>query len=198
MNILVTGVTRLKELQQLDGIGIDFSGFPLGTADPDLLVPEAADIVDGDFELRKTGVFETADHAAILEAIDALGLEVVVVYDDAGTELCTDLSSEVEVVKAFRIDGLGDKEISNLIAPFDDVCDYYLFVSEQNNWSALGKVKIEKPFFIGGKIGVDAIAGLVKFRHPDLYGVAVSLGDMGSASTTAMAGVLQLKKSVGA
>ena len=198
MNILVTGVTRLKELQQLDGIGIDFAGFPLGTADPDALVPEAADIVDGDFELRKTGVFEKADHAAILEAIDALGLEVVVVYDDADTELCTDLSSEVEVVKAFRIDGLVDKEISNLIAPFDDVCDYYLFVSEQNNWSALGKVKIEKPFFIGGKIGVDAIAGLVKFRHPDLYGVVVSLADMGSASSTAMAGVLQLKKSVGA
>ncbi len=188
----------MKELQQLDGIGVDFAGFPLGTAGPDTPVPEAADIRDSDFELRKTGIFEKSDHAGILEAIDNLGLEVVVLHDDADAELCGDLSSEVEVVKAIRIEGLGEKEISARIAPFDDVCDYYLFVSEQNNWSVLSKVKIEKPFFIGGKIGVADLAGLVKFKHPDLYGIVVSLGDMASASTSAMAGVLQLKKSVGA
>ena len=198
MNILVTGVTRLKELQQLDGIGVDLAGFPLGGAELHTLVPEAEDLRDSDFELRKTGVFEKADHAAILEAVDSLGLEVVVLYDDADAELCSDLSSEVEVVKAIRIDGLGEKDISSRIAPFDDTCDYYLFASEQKNWSVLSKVKIEKPFFIGGKIGVADLAGLVKFKHPDLYGIVVSLGDMGSASTSAMAGVLQLKKSVGA
>jgi phosphoribosylanthranilate isomerase len=135
---------------------------------------------------------------AVLEAIDDIGLEVVVLHEDADAELCSDLSSEVEVVKAFRIDGLGEKEIAALIAPFDDVCDYYLFVSEQNDWSALGKVKVEKPFFISGNISAAAIAGLKAFRHPDLYGVGVSLDKMASDAASAMAGVLQLKKLLGA
>jgi phosphoribosylanthranilate isomerase len=104
----------------------------------------------------------------------------------------------VEVLKAFRIDGLGEKEIAALIAPFDDVCDYYLFGSEQNNWSALGKVKVEKPFFISGNISAADIAGLTSFRHPDLFGVVVSLDKMASDTAPAMAAVLQLKKLLGA
>jgi phosphoribosylanthranilate isomerase len=192
MNILVTGVTRLKELQQLDGIGIDFAGMELKSGAG---MPEgAADWRDGDFELKKTGLFELADHAAVLEAIDELGLEVVVLYEDAEAGLCSDLSSEVEVVKAFQIDGLGEKEIAARIAPFDEVCDYYLFLSEQNNWSVLDRVKVEKPFFIGGDIGPGEIGKLSGFRHPDAFGVLVSLEKMASSSAPAMAGVLQFKK----
>lgn len=198
MNILVAGVTRLKEVQQLDGIGIDFAAFRFSGVPETSALPDASELRDSDFELKKTGVFEKADHAAVLEAIDELGLEVVVLYEDADAELCSDLSSEVEVIKAFRIDGLGEKEIATLLAPFDDVCDYYLFGSEQNNWSALGKVKVEKPFFISGNISSAAIAGLKAFRHPDFYGVMVSLDNMASDSAPAMAGVLQLKKSLGA
>lgn len=198
MNILVTGVTRLKEVQQLDGIGIDFAAFRFSGVPEASALPDGSELRDSDFELKKTGVFEKADHAAVLEAIDDIGLEVVVLHEDADAELCSDLSSEVEVVKAFRIDGLGEKEIAALIAPFDDVCDYYLFESELNNWSALDKVKVEKPFFISGNISAADIAGLTSFRHPDLFGVVVSLDKMASDTAPAMAAVLQLKKLLGA
>ena len=40
----------------------------------------------------------------VLDAIDEYGLEVVQLHGDETPEMCEDLSSEVEVIKAFRID----------------------------------------------------------------------------------------------
>jgi phosphoribosylanthranilate isomerase len=114
----------------------------------------------------------------VLDAIDDYGLDVVQLNGNESAEMCEDLSSEVEVIKAFIIDK-NTKDIDALVATYDAVCDYYLFDTSVNNdeqfdWNILVKAKIEKPFFLSGGIGIDDITRLKGFKHPDFYGVNVN------------------------
>ncbi|HRG24748.1 MAG TPA: phosphoribosylanthranilate isomerase [Chitinophagaceae bacterium] len=185
MNIKVCGITELKQLQQLDGLDIDFAGMIFYKDSPRFIGGKlnAKDIKKADFDLKKTGVFVNPEMIEVLDAIDEYGLEVVQLHGDETPEMCEDLSSEVEVIKAFRITGTED--IDKLVAPYDAVCDYYLFdtgglkesfggTGQQFDWSILAKAKIEKPFFLSGGIGVEDAARVKAFKHPDMFGVDIN------------------------
>jgi phosphoribosylanthranilate isomerase len=130
----------------------------------------------------------------VLDAIDDYGLDAVQLHGDESPEMCEDLSSEVEVIKAFRIP-VGEKvNIDKLVAPYDTVCDYYLFdtkpgytsligggreevfggTGQQFDWSILTKAKIEKPFFLSGGIGPDDAQKIKAFKHPDFYAIDIN------------------------
>jgi phosphoribosylanthranilate isomerase len=185
MNIKVCGITEMKQLQQLDGLDIDFAGMIFYKDSPRYVGDKlnAKDIKKADFDLKKTGVFVNPEMIDVLDAIDEYGLEVVQLHGDETPEMCEDLSSEVEVIKAFRITGTED--IDKLVAPYDAVCDYYLFdtgglkesfggTGQQFDWSILAKAKIEKPFFLSGGIGVEDAARVKAFKHPDMFGVDIN------------------------
>lgn len=185
MNIKVCGITEMKQLQQLDGLDIDFAGMIFYKESPRYIGGKlnAKDIKKADFDLKKTGVFVNPEMIEVLDAIDEFGLEVVQLHGDETPEMCEDLSSEVEVIKAFRITGTED--IDKLVAPYDAVCDYYLFdtgglkesfggTGQQFDWSILAKAKIEKPFFLSGGIGVEDAARVKAFKHPDMFGVDIN------------------------
>ena len=71
-----------------------------------------------------------------------------------------------------------------MIAPYDNVCDYYLFDTSTKgskggtgvkfDWKKLAGAKIEKPFFLSGGIGPDDVAIIKKFKHPDFFGIDVN------------------------
>lgn len=185
MNIKVCGITELKQLQQLDGLDIDFAGMIFYKESPRYVGGklDPRDVKKADFDLKKTGVFVNPEMIEVLDAIDEYGLEVVQLHGDESPEMCEDLSSEVEVIKAFRIKG--DEDIDKLVAPYDAVCDYYLFDTAglkesfggtglQFDWSILAKAKIEKPFFLSGGIGVEDAARVKAFKHPDMFGVDIN------------------------
>ncbi len=185
MNIKVCGITEMKQLQQLDGLDIDFAGMIFYKDSPRYIGGKlnAKDIKNADFDLKKTGVFVNPEMIEVLDAIDEYGLEVVQLHGDESPEMCEDLSSEVEVIKAFRITGTED--IDKLVAPYDAVCDYYLFdtgglkesfggTGQQFDWGILAKAKIEKPFFLSGGIGVEDAARVKAFKHPDMFGVDIN------------------------
>ena len=155
-----------------------------------------------DFDLRKVGVFVNPELIDVLDAIDEYGLDVVQLHGDESAEMCDDLSSEVEVIKAFRI--TGDEEIDELVAPYDAVCDYYLFdtgglkesfggTGQQFDWNILSKAKIEKPFFLSGGIRVEDLARVKAFKHPDLFGVDVNSKFESAPGIKDMSKILQLK-----
>jgi phosphoribosylanthranilate isomerase len=119
----------------------------------------------------------------VLDAIDDYGLDAVQLHGDESPEMCDDLSSEVEVIKAFRVtDGL---DIDKMVAPYDAVCDYYLFdtgglkesfggTGKQFDWTILTKAKIEKPFFLSGGIRPEDAVKVKGFKHPDFFGVDIN------------------------
>ncbi len=185
MNIKVCGITQLKQLQQLDGLDIDFAGLIFYKDSPrymgDKITKE--DLKNSDFDLKKVGVFKNPEMIDVLDAIEGYGLDVVQLHGNETPEMCEDLSSEVEVIKAFCLKG--DESIDEIVADYDAVCDYYLFdtagadgigggTGKQFDWKIITKAKIEKPFFLSGGIGVDDVKKVKTFKHPDYYAVDIN------------------------
>ena len=185
MNIKVCGITEMKQLQQLDGLDIDFAGLIFYKESPRYIGDKISkkELKSADFDLKKVGVFVNPEMIDVLDAIDDYGLDAVQLHGDESPEMCEDLSSEVEVIKAFRVtDGV---DIDKIVAPYDAVCDYYLFdtgglkesfggTGKQFDWTILTKAKIEKPFFLSGGIGPDDAPKVKAFKHPDFFGVDIN------------------------
>jgi len=182
MNIKVCGITTLKQLQQLDGLNADFAGLIFYKESPRYMGEklDASSIKGSDFDLKKVGVFVNPEMIDVLDAIDNYGLDVVQLHGNETPEMCDDLSAEVEVIKAFSING-DTTNIDEMVAPYDAVCDYYMFDNravegyggsgEKFDWKLIADSKIEKPFFLSGGIGPDDYALVKAFKHPDFFGV---------------------------
>jgi phosphoribosylanthranilate isomerase len=185
MNIKVCGITQLKQLQQLDGLDIDFAGLIFYKESPRYMGDKISkeDLKNSDFDLKKVGVFKNPEMIDVLDAIEDYGLDVVQLHGHETPEMCEDLSTEVEVIKAFSL--TGDESIDELVADYDAVCDYYLFdtagsdgigggTGKQFDWKIITRAKIEKPFFLSGGIGLDDVAKVKAFKHPDYYSVDIN------------------------
>jgi phosphoribosylanthranilate isomerase len=207
MNIKVCGITEMKQLQQLDGLDIDFAGLIFYKDSPRFINGKISgkELKKADLDLRKVGVFVNPEMIDVLDAIDEYGLDAVQLHGDESPSMCEDLSSEVEVIKAFRV-GEGE-DIDKMIAPFDAVCDYFLFdtgglkesfggTGKQFDWSLLQKAKIEKPFFLSGGISLDDAARLKEFKHPDLFGVDINSRFETAPGIKDMKLVLQFKQAL--
>jgi phosphoribosylanthranilate isomerase len=87
------------------------------------------------------------------------------------------------VIKVFSIDD-SVTSIDELVAPYDNVCDYYLFDTKVGNasggtgkkfdWTKIKNSKIEKPFFLSGGISPEDAALVKSFKHPDFFGIDVN------------------------
>ena len=209
MNIKVCGITQVKQLQQLDGLGIDFAGLIFVDGSPRNVKEkfDAEQLKDSDFDIQKVGVFKDAEMIDMLDAIDDYGLDVVQLHGNENPEVCSDLSEEVEVIKVFSI-GDDDVDIDALVAPYDEVCDYYLFdaktaegatggTGKKFDWKKLLKAKIEKPFFLSGGISLADVETIKKIKHPDFYGIDINSQFEKEPGVKDMALVLKLKQELG-
>lgn len=177
MNIKVCGITDFKQMQQLDALNIDFVGLVFDATSPRFIDNklQKKDVKKADFDFKKVGIFTNPMLMDVIDAIDDYGLDVVQLNGNETPEMCDDLSSQAEVIKTFYIDET-IKALDEVIAPYDAVCDYYLFNTKQGkaDWNIFKNAKIEKPFFLSGGIGVDDIDAIKKFKHFDFFGVNVN------------------------
>lgn len=204
MNIKVCGITQLKQVQQLEGLAIDFVGFIFDKNSPRYVVGklDGKEIKNADYDLKKVGVFVNPSYSDILDAIENYGLDVVQLHGEESPEFCSDLNEDVEVIKVFHIDE-SVTNVDELVTPYDMACDYYLFdtktaaskggTGKQFDWSILAKSKIEKPFFLSGGIGVEDIAKIKAFKHPDFYGVDINSKFETEPGVKDMGKILQFK-----
>ena len=187
MNIKVCGITQLKQLQQLDKLNIEYAGFIFFKGSPGYVVDKISkkEISNADFDIKKVGVFVNAGFDEIMEMVNDYALDVVQLHGDEKPELCQEISENVEVIKAFRLSDTIKQDIDTMIEEYDEVCDYYLFDTaaksglpggsgEKFDWKQLSKSRIEKPFFLSGGIGMDDVAKVKAFKHPDYYGVDIN------------------------
>lgn len=187
MNIKVCGITQFKQLQQLDAMNIDFAGLIFYKESSRYVGDQLPrkDVKTADFEFKKVGVFVNPELIEVLDAIDEYGLDVVQLHGDETPEMCEDLSSEVEVIKVFRITENNKIDIDSLVSPYDAVCDYYLFdtaglkeglggTGRQFDWTLLRQAKIEKPFFLSGGIGPEDAEKIKAFTHPDFFAIDIN------------------------
>ena len=186
MNIKVCGITQFKQLQQLEALNIDYAGLIFYKDSPRYIGEKLSgkQVKDADFDLKKVGVFVNPGYSDLLDAIDEYGLDIVQLHGNETPEMCEELSGEVEVIKAFRIED-SNVNIDKMVEPYDAVCDFYLFdtaglkesfggTGQQFDWGILKKAKIEKPFFLSGGIGPDDAEKVKKFSHPDFFAIDVN------------------------
>jgi phosphoribosylanthranilate isomerase len=186
MNIKVCGITTMKQLQQLDGLEIDFAGLNFYKGSPRYVGDKIAtkEIQNADFDIKKVGVFVDSDYDEVMKTIDDYSLDIVQLHGNETPELCSELAEDIEVIKVFRIDA-STKNVDDLLKEFDDVCDYYLFdaggqketlggTGVKFDWDLLLKAKIEKPFFLSGGIGPDDVAKIKAFKHPDFFAIDIN------------------------
>ena len=186
MNIKVCGITQFKQLQQLEALNIDYAGLIFYKDSPRYMGEKlsAKEVKQADFDLKKVGVFVNPSYSDLLEAIDEYGLDIVQLHGNETPEMCEELSGEVEVIKAFRIED-SNVNIDKIVEPYDAVCDFYLFdtarlkesfggTGQQFDWGILKKAKIEKPFFLSGGIGPEDAQKVRAFRHPDFFAIDIN------------------------
>lgn len=186
LNIKVCGITTMKQLQQLDGLEVEFAGLNFYKHSKRYAGDSIskAELANADLDIKKVGVFVNAEFDHIMETVEDYALDVVQLDGDETPHLCEMISNEVETIKTFRIDHKSDTLIDYILKDYDEVCDYYLFDTTLNdnsdgsikhlNLKQIAESKIEKPFFLGGMIGPDDAAMLKKFKHPDYYGVDIN------------------------
>ena len=186
MNIKVCGITTMKQLQQLDGLEVDFAGLVFFKQSPRYIEGKISkdELCDTDLDIKKVGVFVNEEFDAIMETVEDYGLDVVQLHGDESPYLCKQVSNEIETIKAFRINGQAGRSIDQILKEYDDVCDYYLFdtagkdepggAGKKFDWKVIADGKIEKPFFLSGSISPDDAMLVKKFNHPDYYGVDIN------------------------
>ncbi len=186
MNIKVCGINSMKQLQQLDGLDIDFAGLHFYRHSPYFLAEKIPkkELAGADLDIKKVGVFVNADYDEIMQAAEDYGLDIIQLHGDETPHLCEQVSNELETIKTFRIDHKSETLIDYILKDYDEVCDYYLFDTGNNmavdgkashdNWRQIAESSIEKPFFISGGIAPDDALVVKKFKHPDYFGVDIN------------------------
>lgn len=202
MNVQVSGVTSMKQLQQLDAMNIEFAGLVFYKPSPRYVVDkiEPGALIQADPDIKTVGMFQNSSFDEIMEAVETYKLHLVQLCGDEDPLLCEQLSSETEVIKAFTV-GESTKDLDDLVEDFDEVCDYYLFDTaakkgvgtegKKFDWDKIAKARIEKPFFICGGITPDDAPRLKKFKHPDFFGVGINSHFEKSPGVKDMALILQ-------
>ncbi|MGE6353698.1 phosphoribosylanthranilate isomerase [Flavobacterium sp. NPDC079362] len=133
--------------------------------------------------IKKVGVFVNESVENIIKKIDEHNLQAVQLHGTESVEFCQELKNKInkriEIIKVFSI---GDDFDFEVLQPFEDVCDYFLFDTKGKlpggngatfNWKILKNNKSNKPFFLSGGIGLEEIAAIKNLKLP-VYAIDVN------------------------
>ena len=134
--------------------------------------------------IKRVGVFVNESYDIILEKINTYHLQAVQLHGNESPEFCDALrqaeldsasnqknpkQAQVEIIKVFSIK---DEFNFDILKPYEDVCDYYLFDTKGKlpggngytfDWSVLNDYPSTKPFFLSGGIGLDQTENVLSF-----------------------------------
>jgi phosphoribosylanthranilate isomerase len=112
-------------------------------------------------------------------------LQAVQLHGKESSDFCEELKKtiapDIEIIKVFSI--LDDFDFNNL-APFEAVCDYFLFDTKGKlpggngttfDWKVLEKYPSKKPFFLSGGIGIEELAAVKQIIKTDLPVYAIDV-----------------------
>ena len=128
--------------------------------------------------IKKTGVFVNETVANIVEKVQLHNLQAVQLHGQESVAFCTELKKSllknIEIIKVFSI--LDTFDFATL-APFESVCDYFLFDTKGKlpggngttfDWKVLENYPSSKPFFLSGGIGLDELDAVNSILKTDL------------------------------
>lgn len=182
MKIKVCGMRDRNNIDQLIQLNPDFIGFIfypeskrfVGTIEEDILavIPQST---------KKVGVFVDEPLDSIIKKYQSNKLDALQLHGNESPEYCYQLKNlKIQIIKAFKIDE--DFDFNRTIS-YESSCDYFLFDTAGEKaggngikfyWEVLSKYKGSKPFFLSGGIGEEDLSSIIKFTHPNFFGIDVN------------------------
>lgn len=131
--------------------------------------------------IKKTGVFVDADLEFVIDKIATHNLQAVQLHGKESPEYCdalrhTELVSVSHPIEIFKVFSIKDEFNFDVLKPYEDVCDYFLFDTKGKlpggngytfDWSLLNNYPSTKPFFLSGGIGVEEVEKIKEFKNSD-------------------------------
>ena len=141
--------------------------------------------------IKKTGVFVNETIANVVHKVLEHDLQAVQLHGKESVDYCTELintlknskagQTQIEIIKVFSI--LDDFNF-DVLAPFESVCDYFLFDTKGKlpggngttfDWTVLKDYPSSKPFFLSGGIGLDEMDAVNEILKTNLPIYAIDL-----------------------
>lgn len=166
MKLKICGMKNPKNITEVAELHPDYMGF--------IFYGKSARNFEGEMPkisgtISKVGVFVNSDLNEILGKIRKYNLQLVQLHGNESAEYCALLKClNVKVIKVFSVDETFDFDI---IKPYENVCDYFLFDTKGENpggngktfnWRLLEKYTSEKPIILSGGIGLEEISQIKK------------------------------------
>lgn len=163
------------------GLQPDYMGFIFWEASPRYFDGVLPDLPP---QVKKVGVFVDETIPFILHKIHQYGLGLIQLHGTESPGYCRELKktiqagingeNKVRIIKAFQIQDTFDFQ---LLVPYEDACDYYLFDTRGKlpggngfafDWQVLRDYPSGKPYFLSGGIGPSDLSKLGNFlKRPE-------------------------------
>mgnify|MGYP005995059763 CR=1 FL=1 len=186
MKLKVCGMKYIENIQQVAELKPDYLGFIFyekSKRNFDGIIPELPKTI------KKVGVFVNATIDEVVCRVNQYDLQVIQLHGDETVAYINELkckfesSRELEIIKVF---GIKDKFNFDILNPYLDVVDYFLFDTKGKerggngitfDWKVLGNYPYSKPFFLSGGIGLKNKDKVMSFlrRHESKYCYALDV-----------------------
>ena len=171
MKLKICGMKYQDNITEIASLQPDYLGFIFHEPSPRYFEGSIPELPKS---IKKAGVFVDEKVEYIAQQIEKHKLTVIQLHGHESPEMCRLLkSTKAQVVKVFSIKDKFDFEV---LTPYEDVCDYFLFDTKGKlpggngylfDWSVLNNYPSTKPFFLSGGIGLDQIDKLREFQNSE-------------------------------
>ncbi|GAA4245717.1 phosphoribosylanthranilate isomerase [Winogradskyella damuponensis] len=167
MKLKVCGMKYKENLEAVANLRPDYLGFIFYKKSArhfDSSIPELPK------SIKKVGVFVDEELEIVKDTIKKFNLQAVQLHGHESPEYCAAINT-VEVIKVFSIK---DEFNFDVLQPFENVCDYFLFDTKGKlpggngytfNWNVLEQYPSTKPYFLSGGIGLHEIEKIKEFKE---------------------------------
>ncbi|HEX8266468.1 MAG TPA: phosphoribosylanthranilate isomerase [Pyrinomonadaceae bacterium] len=163
--IKICGMREPENMLEIAQLKPDFFGMIFYPKSPRFVSIEQAEKLPEFQNVRRIGVFVDESLEKITEIAERANLSFVQLHGSETMRFCESLKKQnLQIIKVFKVDENFDGE---QLKEFETICDYFLFDTKTSqhggsghafDWQILRRFSINKPFFLGGGIGVENAA----------------------------------------
>ncbi|HEX8196901.1 MAG TPA: phosphoribosylanthranilate isomerase [Pyrinomonadaceae bacterium] len=167
--IKICGMREAENMRKVVALEPDFFGLIFYPKSPRFVSVEQAEKLPEFQNIRRVGVFVDENLEKITEITERANLSFVQLHGSETMRFCESLKKQnLQIVKVFKVDENFDGE---RLKEFETICDYFLFDTKTSrhggsghafDWRILRRFSINKPFFLGGGIGVENAAEAIE------------------------------------
>lgn len=181
MKLKVCGMKFVENIEQVSGLYPDYMGFIFyekSKRNFEGVIPKLPK------SIKKTGVFVNEYPEILVSLVEEYQLEAIQLHGDETIAYIKQIKTYLPSVEIIKVFGIKDEFNFELLKPFLQVVDYFLFDTKgkerggngyQFDWSILEAYPYEKPFFLSGGIGLKEVVDIQKVLDSDLPIYAIDI-----------------------